>query len=246
MGLSLTIYEQNLAAGIAALGGSLPRDQRLTPSDLVLSIDSMSRPYPLCLILAALYVNASVALTSVAGEHVDLALATMAVSPTVLVASSHTISDYHAQHMLPQIGFFAKLGRLMQCSSLDNGVMPQPNFLSRLLTSGPTAELSLNKLRLLFISHRTDTSPQNQLTSEQLTDLRVFLGTRVVYALTDANVAGAVSQTNAYDYRREVGPSHFGAPLGSVEIKLIDAKDDLQSGNAREGQVCDSLLLGAL
>lgn len=230
-----------MAAGIAALGGSLPRDQRLTPSDLVLSIDSMSRSYPLCLTLAALYVNASVALTSVAGEHVDLALATMGVSPTVLVTSSHTISDYHAQYMLPNMGLFSKLDRFMQCGSLDKGVMPQPNFLSRLLAASPTAELSLDRLRLLFISHRTDMDVQNQLTSEQLTDLRVFLGARVVYALTDANVAGAIAQTNAYDYRRESGPSHFGPPLSSVEVKLTGVKEGSGSGSAREGQVSISL-----
>ncbi|KAK5122519.1 hypothetical protein LTR16_004069, partial [Cryomyces antarcticus] len=81
------------------------------------------------------------------------------------------------------------------------------------------------KLRLLFVSERVGAgSPP--LTSEQLSDLRVFTGARVIYALTAAQVAGAVSQTSIFDYRREEGRSgkhsHFGIPLSSVEVKLVD------------------------
>lgn len=190
--------------------------------------------------LAALHMNASVALTSVAGEHVDLDLATkgLSVSPTVIIASSHTIADYHARHMGPQIGPISKLGRFFQGRDLDNGLMPRPSFLSRLFTARPAADLSLDKLRLLCISHRADGDRQNQLTSEQLTDLRIFLGTRVVYALTAANVAGAVSQTNVYDYRRTSGLAHFGPPMSSVEIKLTGNREGLETVPARKGEVC--------
>lgn len=46
-----------------------------------------------------------------------------------------------------------------------------------------------------------------------------------MYALTAARVAGAVAQTNMYDYR--IGGlaskhSHFGVPLSSVEVKVKD------------------------
>ncbi|KAL1957020.1 hypothetical protein VTO42DRAFT_6397 [Malbranchea cinnamomea] len=225
----------NLVAGVAGLGASLPRAERLTSSDLLLPIDSLARSYTLCLTLAALYVNASIALTSVAGEHVDLSLATKGISPTVIVASSHTIADYHAQHMATHMGLFSKLGRFFQSRALDNGVMPKPTRISRLLMSSPVADPSLNRLRLLCISHRADGSPENQLTSEQLTDLRIFLGARVIYALTSPNVAGAVSQTNAYDYRRHSGPSHFGPPLSSLEIKLTGHQEG--SGPARKGEI---------
>ncbi|PGH12974.1 hypothetical protein AJ79_03947 [Helicocarpus griseus UAMH5409] len=222
----------NLVAGIAGVGSVLPRGQHLTSSDLVLSIDSLSRSYPLCILLAALYVNASIAFNSASGEHVDFALATAGISPTVIVASSETMHNYYTKYMAPQIGLFAKFGRFLQRRSLDAGTMPKQNILTQLTNLGPTAELSLEKLRLLFISHRIDTNPEYQLTSDQLSDLRVFTGARVLYALTAPTVVGAVAQTNVYDYRRLPGRhSHFGAPMNTVEVKLVydkeeDANDD--------------------
>lgn len=205
----------------------------------MLSIDSLSRSYPLCLVFAALYVNSSLALNSVSGEGVDFALATAGISPTIVVASSHTMSDYHRKIMEPQAGLVAKLGRWFQSRALDSGSMPTPNLLSTLANIGPTTEISLDKLRLLFISHRADGKQEKQLTSEQLTDLRIFTGARVVYALTAARVAGAVSQTNAYDYRRSEGSSHFGAPLSSVEITLTGHEEGAGIERAVEGQVCN-------
>lgn len=64
------------------------------------------------------------------------------------------------------------------------------------------------------------------MSSKDLSDLRVYTRARIAYALTAARVAGAVAQTNIYDYR--VGDastnkhSHFGVPLSSVEIKVRD------------------------
>ncbi|PGH27202.1 hypothetical protein AJ80_01159 [Polytolypa hystricis UAMH7299] len=228
---------ENLVAGIAALGAALPRGERLTSSDLLLSIDSLYRSYPLCLVLAALYVNASVALTSVAGEGVNFALATATISPTLIVASSHTMSKYHTEYMAPHTGPIAKLGRFFQRQSLDAGVMPQHNLLTQLANIGPTSELSLDKLRLLFVSHRVDGDPQRQLTSDQLTDLRIFTGARVAYALTAPTVAGAISQTNPCDYRQHAGFSHFGPPVSSVEVKLTNHKEESGKDRAAEGDL---------
>lgn len=142
--------------------------------------------------------------------------------------------------MAPEIGPVAKFGRFLQRRSLDAGTMPRQNMLTRLANLGPTAELSLENLRLLFISHRIDAKPEYQLTSDQLTDLRVFTGARVLYALTAPTVVGAVSQTNAFDYRRLPGNSHFGAPLNNVEIKLIhDKEEDASNDRGRvDGKVC--------
>lgn len=66
-----------------------------------------------------------------------------------------------------------------------------------------------------------------------LSDLRIFTKARICYALTTARVAGAVAQTNVFDYRRDPvkdqasGCSHFGMPLASVEVKLVHG-DDVQ------------------
>ncbi|KAL4787826.1 hypothetical protein BJX76DRAFT_353865 [Aspergillus varians] len=221
---------ENLVAGIAGLIYSLPRTQRLNSGDLVLSIDSLSRQYPLCHVLAALYTNASVALNSVAGGNIDFALATAGVSPTVIIASSRTISEYHAKFMKPHSGLLSSVARWFQVRSLDAGNMPSQGFFSQLANVGPTAELSLDRIRLLCIAHRIDETPDVLLDNEQLTDFRVLTGARVVYALTGPGVAGAISQTNVFDYRRFEGPSHFGAPLSTVEVLLTGVSADSEQG----------------
>ncbi|KMU83233.1 hypothetical protein CIHG_01015 [Coccidioides immitis H538.4] len=139
--------------------------------------------------------------------------------------------------MGPSMGPITNIGRYFQSRSLDSGVMPTRNWLWNLSSAAPTAGLSLDKLRLLFISHRADGNKQNRLTSDQLTDLRIFTGARVVYALTAQNVAGAVCQTLPYDYRTDTGPSHFGPPTNSVEIKLIGCQENGTDERATEGEI---------
>lgn len=231
-----------MIAALAALGSALPRNQRFTPSDLVLSIDSLSRSYPLLQIMNALYSNASVALNSVAGENVDFALATLGISPTVIIASSQTMANYHERVMKPHTGPISSLGRWVQARTLDGGNMPSKNILSQISRVGPTAELSLNDLRLLCISHRVDADPSVRLTSEQLTELRIFTDARIVYALTGPGIAGAISQTNIFDYRCLSGPAHFGAPLSCTEITLTNVSENGGSDDLPEGQVSSQYL----
>jgi hypothetical protein len=189
--------------------------------------------------MAALFANSSIALNSVAGENVDFALATAGVSPTVIIASSQTMADYHEKIMRPHTGLVSSIGRWLQARTLDGGNMPTHNFFSQMARIGPTAELSLDNLRLLCISHRIDGNPASRLTSEQLTELRIFTGARVVYALTGPGVAGAIAQTNAFDYRCLTGQSHFGAPLSSTEITLKNVPEGSIDG-AEEGQLAVS------
>lgn len=228
---------QNIVSAVGALLSSLPRNQRLNSDDVVLTIDSLICPYPLSWIMLALYSNSSIALNSVAGEDIDFALATIGISPTVIVSSAHTIADYLKKFMKPHTGFFSSIARSTQARTLDAGRMPSQNLLSRLAHTGPTAELSLSKLRLLAISYRVDGSKEDLLSSEQLTDLRIFTGSRIVYSLTVPGIAGAVAQTHMFDYRRHAGPAHFGAPLSSVEIVLDGHSEDSGIERAVEGQV---------
>lgn len=226
-------------AAIGALNSTLPRAQRFDSNDLVLSIDSLSRSYPLCQVMRALYANGSVALNSVAGESVDFALATVGVSPTVIISSSRTMSDYHRKVMKPHTGLVSSITHWFQARKLDAGNMPSHGLLSQVANMGPTSELSFDKLRLMCISHRCDADKDVRLTYEQLTDLRIFTGARIVYALTGPGVAGAVAQTNVFDYRRFDGASHFGSPLSSAEILLTGAADN-QQDRVVEGQVSQS------
>lgn len=231
------ILLQNLVAAIAALGSALPRNQRFTPDDVVLSIDSLSRSYPLCQTMNALFSNASVALNSVAGEKVDFALATKGVSPTVIIASSSTMANYHDRIMQPHAGPISSIGRWVQTRTLQAGNMPSRNVFSQLARIAPAAELSLDRLRLLCISHPVDGESSSRLSSEQLTNLRIYTGARIVYALTGPGIAGAIAQTNVFDYRCLAGPSHFGAPVSSIEITLTGVSESAASDGLSEGQV---------
>jgi hypothetical protein len=61
-----------------------------------------------------------------------------------------------------------------------------------------------------------------------LSDLRLFFGARVGYALTAARIAGAICQTNILDYREKPGSSHFGAPLSCLEIHLAGEEEHMK------------------
>ena len=115
--------------------------------------------------------------------------------------------------------------------------MPSSNILSALGGSGPVSEQALKNLRLILVSHRAEGDRNNQLTSDQLTDFRIMTGVRLAYALTTGKVAGAVCQTNPYDYRGQRGFSHFGPPLNSVEVKLVDYDEKSGNEKAIEGKV---------
>lgn len=124
---------------------------------------------------------------------------------------------------------------------LTSGRLPTDSFFSRL--NAPTRAAigaTPGKLRLVFVSERAgqDDTP---LSSNDLSDLRIYTSARVIYALTASRVAGAVAQTNIYDYRRGVVPttkhSHFGAPLSCVEIKLKDNSSHKTTDEQVAGEV---------
>lgn len=103
----------------------------------------------------------------------------------------------------------------------------------------PIIGTSPGKLRLIYVSEPVN-APSTPLSAEILSDLRIYTGSRIVYALTASKVAGAVSQTGIYDYRVDDGSekySHFGAPPPSVEIFLKDTKEYQTSDTFFVGQV---------
>lgn len=218
---------------------ALPMRQRLSASDLVLPADSFSHSYVLCWTLASLFSHASLALNSVAGPGVDLGLASRSVSPTVIIASSDSLAKKHASELGGISSGIQRIAHVSQAQTMSAGRMPTDNLLFKLLApSGNAAGGLPGKLRLVLASERAGTdSPA--LSSTALSDLRIVTRARICYALTAANVAGAVAQTNMYDYRRDERPghSHFGAPLSSVEIKLVDKDDQNVDGSTPSGEV---------
>ena len=181
----------------------------------MLSLDSISHVYPLTITLAALFSNASVALVSSARASADFDYAFIGVSPTVVVATAETMSQAHKQKSDAIAGFLARLQHSRRAKSFAAGTMPRVNAAIK------------NSPRLTYISFRAG-SDSVPLTSAELIDLRILTGSRIIYALSAAKVAGAVAQTNLLDYRLDdlsSKQSHFGPPLSCLEIKLVETPD---------------------
>ena len=221
---------------------ALPHRHRMSPSDLFLPADSLTNPYILVQTLAALYSNASLALNSVAGKDVDLPLAAMGISPTIIAVSAESALKLHQTTRETITGSAKQFALSAQSSALDSGYMPPATLLSRINT--PTRATLGNvpsKLRLMYVFERANAGTP-PLSATELSDLRAFTGARVIYALTAAKVAGPVAQTNFYDYRRlgqEKGKhSHFGVPVSALEAKVVDAKDQKTvEGKQPKGEV---------
>lgn len=234
--------QANLIAGVAGQLTSIPTTQRITHADLFLPVDSFSTIYPLVVTLSALYSSASVALNSVAARSPDLVLATQGVAPTIIVATPSTLAKTHSETAGRLTSPLYNIVHWFQTRSLvQYGVMPLATVFSRAFDSlCPIIGTTPGKLRLIFVSDQCGAS-STPLSAEVLSDLRIYTGARIIYALTAAKVAGAVTQTGIYDYRVDDGTeksSHFGAPVTSVEIFFKDTKyqkttDEVSTGEVR-------------
>lgn len=233
--------QQNLAAATAALLSALPGSHRFNASDSFLPADTFTNSYTLCLTLAALYTHATVIINSVAGPGIDLTLATRSIAPTVAVVSAETAAKLHNTTTTSITSALKKLAHYLETRVLSAGRLPTDTLLTRLFApTRASVGTTPGKLRLLFISERAglNTPP---LSSEDLSDLRIYTRARVLYALTAAKVAGAVTQTNIYDYRRAVTPSnkhsHFGVPLSCLELKLKDTPSHKNTDERFAGEI---------
>lgn len=176
-----------------------------------------------------------------AGPGIDLTLATRSIAPTIAVVSAETAAKLHSTTNLSVASAPQKFGHYLESRMLTAGRLPTSNFLTS-LSSPARAMLGTTpgKLRLLFVSERVglNTPP---LSSEDLSDLRISTKARVVYALTAAKIAGAVAQTNVYDYRRGLTRSnkhsHFGVPLSCLEIKLKDTPQHKTTDDESVGEI---------
>ncbi|KAI9670846.1 MAG: hypothetical protein M1829_004735 [Trizodia sp. TS-e1964] len=218
--------QANLISAAAAQMSSVPSIERIISTDIFAPLDSLTSTYTLVLTLTALFSNASLVLNSVSGPKVDIPLATRSISPTVIVASSLSASNMLKDTVKKLDKGIHSFVHRMHKRTLSQGRMPGSNsitqFFDRVM---PVIGCKPGKLRLLFISQSPNLSSQ-LLLSEELDDLRIFTKAKVAYALTAKGVAGAVTQTNVFDYRPSTSPNspaHFGSPLGCIEIKLVNA-----------------------
>lgn len=234
----VTLTQGNIVAATAALISAIPLRQRLSSADLVLPADSFTHNYVLCQTFAALFMHASLAINSVATAGVDLTLAKRGIAPTVIIASAETLAKLHQQETGAVSSGLQKFGKYSQDQTIAAGRLPTDGLLFKLLAP-KSSETVPGKLRLILTFDRLGAgSPP--LTSTMLSDLRIFTRSRIIYALTAPSVAGAVAQTNVFDYRRVngAGHSHFGVPLSSVEVKLLNPANDALLGAAEpQGQL---------
>ncbi|PTB42099.1 uncharacterized protein TrAFT101_008798 [Trichoderma asperellum] len=231
--------QANLVAGISSQIHGIPVKERLTPSDLFLPAESLAGIHTLVLTLAALYQNSSVALNSVAGRSPDLILAAQGIAPTVIVASPDSLLRIHQESSAKLNTPLAKASHALSTRALtQEGVLPGSNLLSAFAAGAkPALGTDPSKLRIVYTAERVGGFTP-YLSSQVLSDLRVFTGARVVYALTSARVAGAVTQTAYFDYRVEEGDNgHFGAPTTSIEIRLKDKGAFKTTDDKIEGEI---------
>jgi hypothetical protein len=241
--------QANLVAGIAGQIAAVPSKDRLGPADLFLSVDSLTNIHTLVLSFVALYSNASVALNSVAGRECDLVLATRSVSPTIIVTSPQTLLKAHTDSTSKLGSALSKAAHALSTRTLvQEGILSTSHFLSGFASgSKPVLGNEPGKLRLVYVADRAGAGDA-KLSSSTLSDLRVFLGARIIYALSAPRVAGAVTQTAFFDYRvDENKESHFGAPVTSVEVFFKDTRDLKTTDEQAQGEVsCSSTALFAV
>ncbi|PMD37444.1 hypothetical protein L207DRAFT_531732 [Hyaloscypha variabilis F] len=238
----LVEYTQaNLIAGIAGQLTSIPNTQRISHADLFLPVDSLSTIYPLILTFAALYSNASVALNSVAGQTPDLRVATQGIAPTIIVATPETLTHTHTESKSKLSSSFYSVVHWFQTRSLvQDGVMPVASAFSRMYDSlRPIIGTTPGKLRLIYVAEQAGVN-STPLSAETLSDLRIYTGSRIIYALTAAKIAGPATQTGLYDYRVDDESekySHFGAPVTSCEIFFKDTSAYKTTDEVSAGEI---------
>ena len=231
--------QANIVAGIAGQLAALPARERLSPADLFLPADALTNAHTLVLTLAALYSHSSIALNSVAGKSADLALATQGIAPTVIVACAETLKKTHGQSVGKLTSALGKLSHSLSLRAVvDEGVLATSNLLSSFASSArPEIGTTPGKLRLVYVAERVGGGTP-LLTSRELSDLRVFTGARIIYALAAAKVAGAATQTTFFDYRVIEGQDqNFGPPLSCTELYFKDKGANKTTDETAAGEV---------
>ncbi|EEY14118.1 conserved hypothetical protein [Verticillium alfalfae VaMs.102] len=156
-------------------------------------------------------------------------------------ASPETLLKTHHETTSKLTSALARLSYWLKSRSLvDYGIMPVASVATSFGDAYlPAIGTTPGKLRVVYTAERVG-AHSVPLSPRELSDLRVFLGARVIYALTASKVAGAVTQTGYYDYRvhgQDSQRSHFGPPVTSTEILLRDTADLKTTDEVSQGQI---------
>ena len=179
----------------------------------MISLESLTQSYPLSILLAGLYSHVSIALTSVAGPSPNYNLAFQGfLKPTIIISSGTTMIEAHTELLKSNESFLRKIHKSRKASHLAAGTM-------RVLDG--------QSPRLIYLSC---SDKETALSLQDLNDLRIFTGSRIICSLISSQVTGAIAQTSPLDYR--IGSisntsAHFGSPLSCVEIKVVEAEQKI-------------------
>lgn len=202
-------------AATAAQISALPFNHRINSKDLLLPLLPLTNVYALTITLAALFSNASLALTAVTGKSATYKSAFNfypRVAPTIILMDPQPLYTYASQRLSLQQKAAppVQLWTEYRHKSLITSMTSTGRFPSTSSSSIPKAEQSV---RLIYT--------QNVSYPATLNDLRIFTTARIIVGLTHPFVTGAISQTHMLDYRAtKNSESHFGPPLSCVEVKL--------------------------
>ena len=173
-----------------------------------------------------------------AGDSIDLIHATSQTSPTIVLASPATVTAYlsHPDTKLP-----GGIGKFMVQRTLQQGNIPAKT----------PSSTQLSHLRVLLIPQSISAEKTSRLSSSTLHSLRTLLKCRIGYALTAPLVAGALSQTNVFDYRDKGKVVGVGPPVSSVEVHLTGEEEVVGSkkpvGTVRSlasSALCPTVIVG--
>jgi hypothetical protein len=203
----------------------------------------------------ALSSGSTVVLNSIGGKHADVEKACKVAKPSVIVVSPESLVEMHRATRGHMMEMWHGLIHYFQTRTLKvDGRIPQGNFLTK-INDYIRPEVGSN-LRLVFVAESGGDESSQALNSLDLSDLRVFFKSKVVYGLKHHKVAGPVTQCNIYDYRvqtplllpnRNRGIPRYCAQFGSVtpglEIKLRDVEG--YTADDPEGPKGEVLVSGA-
>ena len=209
-------------AAIAAQGHALPIGHRFEERDRILSLESLCSLYPLVILLTGLYSSAGIMLSTSIGPTTDFMMQHLSSydRPSVIITSSETMAKI-AQDLKTKrkVGLLTRFYDYWNLSTQDTGALLSANHLFK--HGSP-------RLFYVYSQASRDSVP---LSATDFAEIRNVTHARTIHALTTPKVAGAVAQTNLFDYRRDKPyhqRSHYGAPLSSVEVKLVAESGDVE------------------
>ncbi|KAF8540352.1 hypothetical protein BDD12DRAFT_734836 [Trichophaea hybrida] len=246
---------RNIIAGVASQTVTLPKAEKYSPDDVFLPVDTLSDLYTRIHTYTALSSGSTVALNSIGGKHADVEKACKVAKPSVIVVSPESLVEMHRATRGHMMEMWHGLIHFFQTRTLKvDGRIPQGNFLTK-INDYIRPEVGPN-LRLVFVAESGGDESSQALNSLDLSDLRVFFKSKVVYGLKHHKVAGPVTQCNIYDYRvqtplllpnRNRGIprycAHFGSVTPGLEIKLRDVEG--YTADDPEGPKGEVLVSGA-